>query len=169
MTSEINQSDATVSPGKSLKRLARKILQFAARKLPFLPARARTQLQVWRGVQFDAPATVFIGEDVYFDDMYPELISVGRQVIITEGVKILTHFVDGRLERKDYAPFRFYKAAVRIGNHVFIGTNAVIAKPVSIGNGAMIGANAVITSDVPENAVMVGAPARQVGTLTAIN
>jgi acetyltransferase-like isoleucine patch superfamily enzyme len=168
MTAETNQDDAAASPGKSLKRLVRKVLQFAARKLPFLPARARTQLQVWRGVQFDAPATVFIGEDVYFDDMYPELISVGRQVIITEGAKILTHFVDGRCERKDWAPFRFYKAKVRIGNHVFIGTNAVIAKPVNIGNGAMIGANAVVTSDVPDNAVMVGAPARQVGTLSEV-
>jgi len=40
---------------------------------------------------------------------------------------------------------------------------AATASPVIVGKGARIGANAVITKDVPENAVMVGIPARSVG------
>ena len=35
-----------------------------------------------------------------------------------------------------------------------------------IGANAKIGANAVVTKDVPENAVMVGVPAKNVGTAT---
>jgi serine O-acetyltransferase len=36
--------------------------------------------------------------------------------------------------------------------------------PVTVGANAKIGANAVVTKDVPENAVMVGIPAKNVGT-----
>ena len=35
--------------------------------------------------------------------------------------------------------------------------------PVIVGKNAKIGANAVVTRDVPENAVMVGIPAKNVG------
>ena len=35
-----------------------------------------------------------------------------------------------------------------------------------IGANAKVGANAVVTKDVPENAVMVGIPAKNVGTAT---
>ena len=35
-----------------------------------------------------------------------------------------------------------------------------------IGTNAKVGANAVVTKDVPENAVMVGIPAKNVGTAT---
>jgi len=37
---------------------------------------------------------------------------------------------------------------------------------VVIGANAKVGANAVVTKDVPENAVMVGIPAKNVGTAT---
>ena len=38
--------------------------------------------------------------------------------------------------------------------------------PVIFGKNAKIGANEVVTKDVPENAVMVGIPAKNVGTAT---
>ena len=38
--------------------------------------------------------------------------------------------------------------------------------PVVVGKNARIGANAVVTKNVPENAVMVGIPAKNVGTAT---
>lgn len=44
-----------------------------------------------------------------------------------------------------------------------IGANATIICGVVIGNFAMIGAGAVVTRDVPDHALMVGNPARQVG------
>ena len=49
---------------------------------------------------------------------------------------------------------------------VVIGSGAQILGPVMIGANAKIGANAVVTKDVPENAVMVGIPAKNVGTAT---
>ena len=51
-----------------------------------------------------------------------------------------------------------------LGDCVVVGSGAQILGPVIIGANAKIGANAVVTKDVPENAVMVGIPAKNVGT-----
>ena len=55
---------------------------------------------------------------------------------------------------------------VHIGDHAYIGANAVIRqgthdKALKIGRGAFVGMGAVVTSDVPDGAVVVGNPARQ--------
>ena len=47
-------------------------------------------------------------------------------------------------------------------DNVVVGSGAQILGPVTIGKNAKIGANAVVTKDVPENAVMVGIPAKNV-------
>ena len=51
-------------------------------------------------------------------------------------------------------------------NNVVVGSGAQVLGPVVVGNNAKIGANAVVTKDVLENAVMVGIPAKNVGTTT---
>ena len=48
--------------------------------------------------------------------------------------------------------------------NVVVGSGAQILGPVVVGKNAKIGANAVVTKDVSENAVMVGIPAKNVGT-----
>jgi serine O-acetyltransferase len=50
-----------------------------------------------------------------------------------------------------------------IQDEVVIGSGAQVLGPVTVGRCAKIGANAVITKDVPEKAVMVGIPAKNVG------
>jgi len=47
-------------------------------------------------------------------------------------------------------------------NNVVVGSGAQVLGPVTVGFNAKIGANAVVTKDVPENAVMVGIPAKKV-------
>jgi putative colanic acid biosynthesis acetyltransferase WcaB len=47
-----------------------------------------------------------------------------------------------------------------IGDRVDVGANVVILGGVTIHNGARIGAGSVVVHDVPENAVVVGNPAR---------
>ena len=51
-------------------------------------------------------------------------------------------------------------------DNVVVGSGAQVLGPVVVGKNAKIGANAVVTKDVPENAVMVGIPAKNVGTTT---
>ena len=50
-----------------------------------------------------------------------------------------------------------------IKDEVVIGSGAQVLGPVTVGRCAKIGANAVITKDVPEKAVKVGIPAKNVG------
>ena len=50
-----------------------------------------------------------------------------------------------------------------IEDEVVIGSGAQVLGPVRVGRCAKIGANAVVTKDVPEKAVMVGIPAKNVG------
>ena len=51
-----------------------------------------------------------------------------------------------------------------LGDCVVVGSGAQILGPVMVGANAKVGANAVVTKDVAENAVMVGIPAKNVGT-----
>ena len=49
---------------------------------------------------------------------------------------------------------------------VVVGSGAQVLGPVVIGKNSKIGANAVVTKNVPDNAVMVGIPAKNVGITT---
>lgn len=52
----------------------------------------------------------------------------------------------------------------RVEDGVSIGANATILPGVCIGARSLVGAGSVVTTDVPEGAVVVGNPARVVGT-----
>jgi sugar O-acyltransferase (sialic acid O-acetyltransferase NeuD family) len=49
---------------------------------------------------------------------------------------------------------------VTVGDYSTIGTNATVLPDLTIGCIAYIGAGAVVTKDVPDNAIMVGVPAK---------
>lgn len=49
-----------------------------------------------------------------------------------------------------------------LGDNVTVGAGANIIGPVHVGNNAVIGAGAVVVSDIPDNAVAVGVPAKVV-------
>ena len=50
--------------------------------------------------------------------------------------------------------------APEIGDNVDIGAGAKVLGKIKIGNNVLIGANAVVISDVPDNAIAVGIPAK---------
>ena len=47
-------------------------------------------------------------------------------------------------------------------NNVVVGSGAQVLGPIIVGEFAKIGANAVVTHDVPEHAIMVGVPAKNI-------
>ena len=51
-------------------------------------------------------------------------------------------------------------------DNVVVGSGAQVLGPITIGKNAKIGANAVVTKNVPENGIMIGIPAKNVGTAT---
>ena len=47
-----------------------------------------------------------------------------------------------------------------IGDHVWIGANAVIVGNITIGNNVLIAPNSYVTSSVPNNSIVIGNPAQ---------
>ena len=54
---------------------------------------------------------------------------------------------------------------IAIHDNCFVGMNSIILPGVTIGLNSIVGAGSVITRDVPTSEIIVGAPARKVGTL----
>lgn len=94
----------------------------------------------------------------------PWIISIGKNVHITNGVKFITHDGGTLLFRK-YIPDLEITKPIRIGNDVYIGNNVIILPGVTIGNKVVIGAGAVVSKDIPDNSLAVGIPARVIKTV----
>jgi len=87
-------------------------------------------------------------------------IAIGRECILADRV-MLIDFDHGVVETE--RPIRLqgiYKRDVHVGHNVWIGYGACVLRGVSVGDNAIVGTNSVLTRDVPENAVVAGAPAR---------
>lgn len=97
---------------------------------------------------------VFINSGCRFQDQGG--LTVGDFTLIGHNVVIATvnHSTKPSENRMNvYAP-------VRLGNHVWIGSNAVILPGVTVGDWAVVAAGAVVTRDVPAYAVVGGVPAK---------
>jgi acetyltransferase-like isoleucine patch superfamily enzyme len=57
------------------------------------------------------------------------------------------------------------RAAVRIGNNVWLADSVTVCKGVSIGDNCVIGAASVVTRDIAANSIAAGNPARVIGEL----
>lgn len=133
-----------------LTRIWRKICMVMAKKSLFKPS-LRGKLLQWGGVKLGKAC--FIGSNVTFDGIYPNLIEIGDGCVITGGTVILSHFFNTR----DRC---FYAGRVTIGKRVFIGMNTLIVNAVEIGDNAVIGAGSVVNRDIPPNEIWAGNPAR---------
>ena len=81
-----------------------------------------------------------------------EAVTIGHSVAIAKDVVIMDsdhHSIEGG---KLTSP-------VVIGDHVWVGTRAMILKGVTIGDGAVVAAGAIVTKDVPAGMLVAGIPA----------
>ncbi|HEY2160279.1 MAG TPA: acyltransferase [Solirubrobacteraceae bacterium] len=87
-------------------------------------------------------------------------VSIGRECIVADRV-MLIDFDHGVVEVE--RPIRLqgiYKRDVNVGHNTWIGYGACVLRGVIVGDNAVIGTSAVVTTDVPDNAVVAGIPAR---------
>lgn len=102
---------------------------------------------------------VFINSGCHFQDQGG--IEIGDGALIGHNVVLATinHDLHPKENRKNhYAP-------IKIGAHVWIGSNATVLAGVSIGEWAVVGAGAVVTKDVPAFTVVGGVPAKVLKTI----
>ncbi|RMX88817.1 hypothetical protein D0869_01344 [Hortaea werneckii] len=126
--------------------------------------------RIGQGTVVESPFTcdygynVFLGDDVVIQSgchmQDPCEISIGNRTIVGPNVKFygITPSNDPSVRNGGQGPVR--GGAIQIGEDCFIGGDVVILPYRKIGNGAAIGAGSVVTTDVKDNTVVAGNPAR---------
>lgn len=111
---------------------------------------------------------VFIGQFNFIDATAG--LTIGEGVQITNFVSIVTHSSHrsirllGRSYSTQEGPIPGYiKAPINIGAYSFIGPHSLIEAGSRIGRGTVICAYAQVRGEVPDFAIMAGAPACQIG------
>ncbi|MCC8043604.1 MAG: sugar O-acetyltransferase [Oscillospiraceae bacterium] len=103
---------------------------------------------------------VFINSGCHFQDQGG--IEIGDGAFIGHNVVLATinHDLYPENNRKNhYAP-------IKIGSHVWIGSNATILQNVSIGEWAVVAAGTVVTKNVPPFTVVGGVPAKTIKVIS---
>lgn len=113
------------------------------------------------GVNFPEGGVHIYGDVAWGSE--PWIITLGKNVYITDGCKFITHDGGTLLYRKDVPDLEITKPIV-VGDDVYFGNNVIVLPGVTIGNNVVIGAGAVVTKDIPDNSVAVGVPARVIKT-----
>lgn len=94
------------------------------------------------------------------DETRPRLVEMGDNVLVTEGVTILTYGYDQGVFKGKYGDVLGLAGHVIIGSNVFIGMNLTILKGTTIGDNDEIGANSLINKDTPSDCVVACNPQR---------
>ena len=102
-----------------------------------------------------------IGKNLFIDHgmgvVIGETSEIGNNVTIYHAVTL-----GGSSPSVDSERQRHEKRHPTIGDDVVIGSGAQIIGPIKVGNKSRIASNAVVVKDVPDNATMVGIPAKAV-------
>ena len=102
-----------------------------------------------------------IGKNLFIDHgmgvVIGETSEIGNNVTIYHAVTL-----GGSSPSIDSERQRHEKRHPTIGDDVVIGSGAQIIGPIKVGNKSRIASNAVVVKDVPDNATMVGIPAKAV-------
>lgn len=133
----------------SISRITRRCI-LIMQKWPIWPGHYRYKLLRMTGMVIDK---CYVGCNVSFDGIRPDLIKIEEGATITTGTVILTHFFDSKAKTFEYGP-------VTIRRGVFIGMNTLIVKPVIIGCNSVIGAGSVVTKSIGDNEIWAGNPAK---------
>ena len=103
-------------------------------------------------IGFEVPYNVKIGEG--FQVLHLQAIVINKKTIIGNNCKIRHSLTIGNNGKSDLCPI--------IGNNVNIGANVCIIGGITIGNNVNIGAGSVVVKSFPDDAILVGNPAKNI-------
>jgi acetyltransferase-like isoleucine patch superfamily enzyme len=135
------------------RRTFNRLLHTLARTLPGATT-LRPALHRWRGVKIGKD--VFIAEEVYLENEYPEVVEIQDGAQISLRAAIIAH---------TRGPGK-----IIIGKNAYLGPNTVLittsGRTLKIGDGAVIGAGVVVGSDVAPQMFVPSQPAKAVAKAT---
>jgi acetyltransferase-like isoleucine patch superfamily enzyme len=99
------------------------------------------------------------GALVYEPARLADGVFIGPAVVLTNDLHPRAVNPDGRLKTAE----DWDEVGVTVDEGASIGAGSVCVAPLRIGRWAMVAAGSVVTRDVPDFALVVGSPARQVG------
>ena len=126
----------------------------------YLLARAVSQFSRFlTGIEIHPAAK--IGKNLFIDHgmgvVIGETAEIGNNITLYHGVTL------GGISPAENSRSQVnQKRHPTLHDYVIVGSGGQILGPITIGKGARVGANAVVTKDVPENATMVGIPAKNI-------
>ncbi|MBL41928.1 MAG: acetyltransferase [Rhodospirillaceae bacterium] len=90
-------------------------------------------------------------------------ITIGQFCSISAGVHIYTHdtvmwALSGGIKKRKIG-------SVIIGNNTYVGSKTVITLGVTLGSRCLIGAGSLVNKSFPDNSIILGTPAKKVGTV----
>lgn len=99
--------------------------------------------------------------------LYSKLIKLHDNVGVQKTVSFITHDMLNR-NLKSAFPDKDFGAGERIGcieimDNVYLSTRVIVLHDVRINKNCIVTANSVVTSDIPENSIATGNPAKPVG------
>lgn len=115
-----------------------------------------------KGIKIGENVVFFSPEQSNIDTQYPFLITIGNDVYISAGIRILTHDYSWSVLKREYGEIFGSSGNVTIGNNVFMGADVTLLRNTKIGDNVIIGAGSLVTSEIPSNSVAVGRPAKVV-------
>ena len=116
----------------------------------------RVFFQRLRGVKIGK--NVEIGYLCFIDNVYPDLVTIEDNAVVTFGTILLAH--DNSFHYTFGEPVHIGRTT--IGKNAFIGMHAVILPEVTVGAYAIVGANSVVTKNVPPRTIVGGVPAHKI-------
>lgn len=120
----------------------------------------RVKLHRMRGVNIGK--NVYVGYDVLFDRIYPDLITIEDYVEISDKCIRSAHS-RGSLTTRDAYPRTIAPIIIRRG--AAINPGCIITQGVEIGENSIIGVGSVVTRNISKNSLALGYPARVVKKL----
>lgn len=94
----------------------------------------------------------------------PYLVKIGNHVAIANGVVLITHDGAAWIFRDEVPDAQVFGPIV-IEDNCIVGQNAILFPNIRIGRNSIVGAGSVVISDVPPNTIVVGVPARPLGSV----
>lgn len=101
-------------------------------------------MSIGKGLLLPHPVGIVMGNDTV----------IGNHVTIAQGVTLGARIPDATIVQE----------FPRIGDGAILLANATVVGGVVIGKHAQVGANSLVLADVPDFAVVIGVPARKIGT-----